>query len=72
MDSKLDRALSAVRLAKECAGTRLNTQDVQAITGWSRTTLHRRVKAGHFPEPVERGRWHGGSVLQCLEASKSA
>lgn len=30
--------------------------DIMQMTGWSRSTLWRRVKAGRFPEPTNHGR----------------
>ena len=33
----------------------LRTPEVSSLTGLSRTTLWRRAKAGHFPEPVQLG-----------------
>jgi hypothetical protein len=31
----------------------IGVAEVCALTGWSRFTLDRRVKAGDFPEPIE-------------------
>ena len=36
-------------------GKMMHTDEVLARTGWSRTTLWRRVRAGEFPAPVKTG-----------------
>jgi prophage regulatory protein len=33
----------------------LRPPEVMSVMGWSRTTLWRRIRAGHFPPPVELG-----------------
>lgn len=43
------------------------------LTGWSRSTLHRRVAAGAIPKPMQRfGRptWSAGQVRAILRGNK--
>lgn len=61
--SRLDRAMAQVQMAKVHADTWINTDAVLVLTGWSTPTLYRRIQGCQFPAPVDRGKWHGGTVL---------
>jgi prophage regulatory protein len=49
---------------------RLTYLQVQSLTGWGRSKLAERVKAGAFPQPERDGRrctrWRAGDVLDYL------
>ncbi len=70
--SRLDRAMAQVQMAKVHADTWINTDAVLVLTGWSTPTLYRRIQEGKFPAPVDRGKWHGGSVLARMAGTGSA
>lgn len=36
-------------------GARIRPPLVQALMGWSRATLYRRIEAGQFPKPLRDG-----------------
>ncbi len=61
--TRLDRAIAQVQMAKVHPDTWINTDAVLALTGWSTPTLYRRIQGCQFPAPVHRGKWHGGTVL---------
>ena len=67
-ESRLDRAMAQVKMAQVLESTWINTDAVLVLTGWSTPTLYRRIQSGKFPAPIDRGKWHGGSVLSCLES----
>ena len=50
--------------------TLLTTDAVMALTGWSKTTIWRRIKDGSFPQSIELGanerRWQAGTVNEWL------
>ena len=49
----------------------LNRRKVKAVTGWSDTTLYRKVRKGLFPQPYDMGdgtmAWDAAEVDQWLE-----
>lgn len=44
--------------------------DIQAMTGWSQSTIRRRVKDGYFPAPINQKLYGAGSrkALQWLRS----
>ncbi len=70
--SRLDRAMAQVQMAKVHADAWINTDAVLVLTGWSTPTLYRRIQDGKFPAPVDRGKWHGGSVLARIAGTGAA
>ncbi len=50
----------------------LRTPEVLEAMGWSRTTLHRRVRAGAFPAPVELGPNSNGWLESWVNAARDA
>jgi prophage regulatory protein len=49
---------------------RLRIQTLTHLTGWSASTIRRKVAAGQFPEPIKDGkrctRWVAGQVTAFL------
>ena len=66
---KIEQASAELEMAKRFSATRISTNSVLLVTGWSSATLYRRIANGQFPSPVEPGKWHGGSVLECLQGA---
>lgn len=57
--------------AKLPRNARLRSHNVQELTGWSRSTLWRRVRDGVFPQPSHDGAmayWPVGTVSDFLSA----
>lgn len=54
----------------------LNVKTVMATTGFSRSTLHSKVKAGTFPAPIKLSarcvRWHSEAIRQWIDALATA
>lgn len=54
----------------------LNVKTVMATTGFSRSTLHSKVKNGTFPAPIKLSarcvRWHSEAIRQWIDALATA
>lgn len=54
----------------------LNVKTVMATTGFSRSTLHSKVKDGTFPAPIKLSarcvRWHSEAIRQWIDALATA
>jgi len=54
----------------------LNVREVMAKTGYSRTTIYRRVRLGDFPAPIRIGpnaiRWRESALAAWLEKCPQA
>jgi prophage regulatory protein len=54
----------------------LNAKTVMATTGFSRSTLHSKVKDGTFPAPIKLSarcvRWHSEAIRQWIDALATA
>ncbi|OUO90965.1 hypothetical protein B5F39_13580 [Cloacibacillus sp. An23] len=44
--------------------------EIQQLTGWSRSTVLRRVKAGHFPQPINL-KLYGAGTRKALQRLRS-
>ena len=42
----------------------LRTKDVRELTGWSQSTLHRRIADGSFPKPIKIGPGTGSTKMK--------
>ena len=78
-DSKITKrtrpAVQSVH-AIQIAEALLKIQTVMGVTGYSESTIRRRVAAGEFPAPVKDGarctRWVAGDVTAWLRAKGAA
>jgi predicted DNA-binding transcriptional regulator AlpA len=61
IDKMQERRLEALAL--------LSVSDVLHLTGWSRSTLYRRIRASKFPRPVHSGGWRVGFVQTEVHAA---
>lgn len=44
--------------------------EIQQLTGWSRSTVLRRVKDGHFPQPIN-SKLYGAGTRKALQWLRS-
>jgi len=73
---RASRAFSQPLQALQIAEALLKIQTVQAVTGFSASTIRRKVAAGEFPQPIKYGtrctRWRAGDVTQWLPGMEVA
>lgn len=73
--SKPNNGLRQPLQALHIPEARLRVSTVMAVTGWSESTLRRRVAANDFPPPVKDGlrctRWIAGDVTKWLRRSQA-
>jgi predicted DNA-binding transcriptional regulator AlpA len=60
---------SVRRMHEERLETLLSVRDILHLTGWSRSTLYRRMRARKFPRPVRSGGWRIGFLASEVHAA---